>query len=107
MRVVFVRRDIPVQRQSAIVALQLDRSFVLDAARGTYSIRHRADAELKGRGSSITVHLPQAWTAYFERWVAVGRPTLMPGVLHDYLFVTKQGKPRRVIGRVLEREGIE
>jgi hypothetical protein len=95
-------RDIPVQRQSAIVALRIGRSFVYDEHKGVFSIRHVASESLKGRGNSITVHLPVAWTPFYRRWLDQVRPVLaVDEAPNDFLFLSKTGTPLKTISRVL------
>jgi hypothetical protein len=96
-------RDIPVQRQSAIVSLRVGRSFVFDAERGIYIIRHSAAAQLKGRGTSITVHAPAAWTPFFQRWLQLVRPVLLKDVLHDYLFISKTGEQLKTVSKIVAK----
>jgi hypothetical protein len=98
-----ISRDIPVQRQSAVIALRLGRSFVFDADNDRYIIRHAATAQLKGRGSSITVYTPVTWTTYFQKWIQHVRPVLLKDPGHDYLFVSKTGEPLKSLSKIVAK----
>jgi site-specific recombinase XerD len=75
---------------------------VFDEYKGVFSIRHVATEALKGRGSSITVHMPPSWTPFYRRWLDQVRPALVVDEApHDFLFLSKTGAPLKTISRVV------
>jgi hypothetical protein len=102
-KVWFGVRDIPVQRQSAIVSLRIGRSFVYDGEHDRFIIRHAATAPLKGRGSSITVYTPTAWTPFFQRWIQQVRPVLAKDLSCDHLFLSKVGEPLKTVSKIVAK----